>query len=125
MTINNKPLLAACLVAFAWNAQAVEPAGRSADAPRAATETSPPVAWEAAPVQATRLARLRGGAAVSATVQQNGSVQGNTTTNVSAGANSVSGGSFANASGLPTVIQNSGANVVIQNSTVVNILFKP
>jgi hypothetical protein len=35
--------------------------------------------------------------------------------------NVISGGSFANSSGLPVVIQNSGANVLIQNATVINL----
>jgi hypothetical protein len=35
----------------------------------------------------------------------------------------IAGGSFSNASGLPTVIQNTGANVLIQNATIVNVRF--
>lgn len=37
------------------------------------------------------------------------------------GANIVTGDSFAGANGIPTVIQNSGNNVLIQNATVVNV----
>lgn len=37
------------------------------------------------------------------------------------GANVITEGSFANSSGIPTVIQNSGNNVLIQNATVVNV----
>lgn len=37
------------------------------------------------------------------------------------GSNSIGGGSFANSSGLPMVIQNSGNNVIIQNSTILNL----
>jgi len=33
-------------------------------------------------------------------------------------------GSFINASGIPTVIQNSGANVLIQNATIINIQYQ-
>ena len=40
--------------------------------------------------------------------------------NFSAG-NIVSGGSLTGSAGLPTVIQNSGNNVLIQNSTILNI----
>lgn len=48
-------------------------------------------------------------------------VTGNSATNVSTGANIISNGSFANMSGLPVVIQNSGANVLIQNATVIHL----
>lgn len=44
--------------------------------------------------------------------------------NVSGG-NVVSGSAFGNAAGLPTVIQNSGNNVLIQNSTIVNVRMNP
>jgi hypothetical protein len=40
------------------------------------------------------------------------------------GANIVTEGAFTNASGLATVIQNSGNNVVIQNATIVNLEMK-
>jgi hypothetical protein len=36
----------------------------------------------------------------------------------------IDAGSFANMSGIPVVIQNTGANVLIQNSTVVNLQMK-
>lgn len=41
------------------------------------------------------------------------------------GGNTVSNGSFAGASGLATVIQNSGNNVIIQNATIVNYSVHP
>lgn len=41
------------------------------------------------------------------------------------GGNVVSGSAFGNAAGLPTVIQNSGNNVLIQNSTIVNVRMNP
>lgn len=37
------------------------------------------------------------------------------------GNNTITGGAFAGASGLATVIQNSGNNVIIQNGTVLNL----
>ena len=39
------------------------------------------------------------------------------------GRNIVTGGAFGNAAGINTVIQNSGANVLIQNGTAVNVQF--
>jgi hypothetical protein len=53
-----------------------------------------------------------------------GSVNGNSATNVSTGWNVIEGGSFANMSGIPIIIQNSGANVLIQNATVINLQLK-
>jgi hypothetical protein len=40
------------------------------------------------------------------------------------GNNTITGGAFAGASGLATVIQNSGNNVIIQNGTVLNLTVK-
>lgn len=37
------------------------------------------------------------------------------------GMNTITEGAFAAASGLPTVIQNSGNNVLIQNATILNL----
>ena len=51
----------------------------------------------------------------------NGDVANNSAVNVQTGSNSIDTGSFANMSGIPVVIQNSGANVLIQNATVINL----
>ena len=68
------------------------------------------------------LGDLRGGADIVTTeATLGGTVGNNTASNVSTGMNVISGGSFANSSGLPVVIQNSGANVLIQNATVINL----
>jgi hypothetical protein len=53
-----------------------------------------------------------------------GNVSGNSAVNVMTGANTIDAGSFANMSGIPVVIQNSGANVLIQNATIINLQFK-
>jgi len=53
-----------------------------------------------------------------------GTVAANTAVNVASGANSIDAGSFANMAGIPVVIQNSGANVLIQNATIINLQFK-
>jgi len=65
----------------------------------------------------------RGGDALIGQNDLTGRVANNTANRVETGSNSISQGSFANASGLPTVIQNSGANVLIQNATVLNVRF--
>lgn len=54
-----------------------------------------------------------------------GTVSDNAAVNVATGSNVVRDGSFANAAGIPTVIQNTGANVLIQNATIVNVQFRP
>ncbi|MFC3379772.1 hypothetical protein ACFOLJ_28535 [Rugamonas sp. CCM 8940] len=75
-----------------------------------------------AAVAAERLGNMRGGAdAVWNDMKLNGAVSGNTAVNVATGANIISNGSFSSASGLPIAIQNSGANVLIQNATIINV----
>ena len=80
------------------------------------------VAFVAQPVDADTLARTRGGAeVVNNDMNLHGVTANNSARNVTTGDNSISAGSFANMSGLPTVIQNSGANVLIQNATILNL----
>ena len=82
----------------------------------------PKVAGLGAPLKQEELAASRGGAdTASATAQLGATVANNSANNVSSGNNIIDGGSFANMSGLPMVIQNSGANVLIQNATVINL----
>lgn len=81
-----------------------------------------PIAFVAQPVDATTLANTRGGAeVVSNEMTLRGVTANNSARNVTTGDNTISAGSFANMSGLPTVIQNSGANVLIQNATILNL----
>lgn len=68
----------------------------------------------------------RGGAEVApalpaSSIFTNGAVTDNRAVDVITGSNSIRDGAFANASGLPIVIQNTGANVLIQNATIVNV----
>lgn len=76
-----------------------------------------------------RLDAMRGGDGnVSTTTNRadvRGNVGGNSATNVVGGGNLVADGSFGSAAGISTVIQNSGSNVLIQNSTIVNVQFVP
>ena len=74
---------------------------------------------------AAALEETRGGDGGTASdTRLTGTVTGNTATNVATGANIIQSGSFANASGVPIVIQNTGANVLIQNATVINLQLK-
>lgn len=68
------------------------------------------------------LDRQRGGTdTITNEANLNGFVTGNSATYVNTGANTIDGGAFANASGIPIVIQNSGANVLIQNATIIHL----
>lgn len=49
------------------------------------------------------------------------SISQTSTTNVATGTNTISDGAFTNSNGLPMVIQNTGNNVIIQNSTILNL----
>ena len=71
---------------------------------------------------AARLDDTRGGdAGIASDTRLTGTVTGNSAVHVATGANIIQSGSFANASGVPIVIQNTGANVLIQNATVINL----
>lgn len=103
--------------------------GRPMPAPTAPPEdteadTAPPVVGIGVPLPARSLQSMRGGDSTTTnSVDIRGGVDGNTATDVVSGTNVIQGGSFANASGISTVIQNSGSNVLIQNGTVVNVQF--
>ena len=76
------------------------------------------------PVDSGELDQLRGGeSTVDNDVLIGGLVEGNSADNVVSGANAINDGAFANASGINTVIQNTGNNVLIQNGMVVNLQF--
>jgi hypothetical protein len=74
------------------------------------------------PVASAKLAGYRGGTAlVSSDMQLSGTTASNSAVNVATGTNAISAGSFSNMSGLPIVIQNTGANVLIQNAVILNL----
>jgi hypothetical protein len=77
-----------------------------------------------APAALTQLEESRGGTDVHNDMKLDGVVTGNSAVNVATGSNTIDSGAFANMSGIPVVIQNSGANVLIQSATIVNLQFK-
>ncbi|MDM0072905.1 hypothetical protein QTH90_00810 [Variovorax sp. J2P1-59] len=80
------------------------------------------VAFAAIPVDSEKLARYRGGAdQVSNEMTLNGTTANNSANRVTTGDNTISSGSFSNMNGLPVVIQNSGANVLIQNAVILHL----
>ena len=74
------------------------------------------------PVSLVTLEDQRGGAqGMSSEMKLSGTTAGNLANEVVTGTNAISAGAFANMSGLPVVIQNSGANVLIQNAVILNL----
>lgn len=76
------------------------------------------------PVSANALASHRGGDLTLTDTKLSGVTSGNSADQVVTGTNGIGGGSFANLNGIPVVIQNTGANVLIQNAVVLNLQMK-
>jgi hypothetical protein len=124
----------AVLASPAWAGPAEPMAGQDGSAPSPAKQDARPEG--AAPARSGfgidfgpaadlgKLEQSRGGAETKNDVKLDGVVAGNSAVNVSTGGNMIDSGSFSNMSGIPVVIQNSGANVLIQSSTVINVQFK-
>jgi hypothetical protein len=93
--------------------------------PAAVDATVAPDPAFGAAVDPGALSDLRGGDAqlVDNDILVNGRVEDAIADDVLTGSNAVTSGSFANASGISTVIQNTGANVLIQNAMIVNVKF--
>ncbi len=72
-----------------------------------------------------KLGAMRGGTEHENDMDVNGTVGNNSADRVVTGNNTIDAGSFANSSGINTVVQNSGANVLIQNAMIVNVQFTP
>ncbi|HZF29950.1 MAG TPA: hypothetical protein VE907_12575 [Gammaproteobacteria bacterium] len=143
MTKNRIALFAS--VAFALYATLA----RADDAAPAAVPPSaaplPPAAEDAAASPAAPLAQLEGGKPLDAaaldqqrakakleldkltlnTNDQDGVVTGNTALDNTTGHNSIAGDAFGNASGFVSAVQNTGNNVLIQNSTIINVAVEP
>ena len=100
-------------------------------APAWAEETAPaapalPPFVFGTPVSAVQLDGARGGnAAMASSATLTGTVGANSANYVVTGANTIAASSFAGAAGIPIVIQNTGANVLIQNATVINLQLSP
>jgi hypothetical protein len=107
----------------------MEQTAATATAPAATPATAATVSPAAQPdsfgvaMTPDQLSEQRGGDALVGQNNLTGTVSDNTAYKVQTGSNAVTAGSFAGSSGLPTVIQNTGANVLIQNATVLNVRF--
>ena len=78
-----------------------------------------------ASVDNAALADLSGGTLIWQDTNLSGTVSGNSVDNTVSGSNVITGNSLSGATGFPTVIQNSGNSVLIQNATVLNVQFQP
>ena len=118
MTVR-KSLACACLAlgTVAFSPVLAQTASPGADAPEADAGS----ALFANAVGAETLATFRGGAQVRNSMTLDGVTADNSARDVTTGTNTIGTGSFANMSGLPIVIQNSGANVLIQNAVILNV----
>ena len=76
------------------------------------------------PVSGAALASHRGGDLTLTNTTLSGVTAENSASQVVTGTNAIGGGSFANLSGIPVVIQNTGANVLIQNAVTLNLQLK-
>jgi hypothetical protein len=118
-------LLRACAIAMLATVAAAAWAGPDADTRAAARALFRPENGIGAQAPAPAvLARQRGGTDTRNDARIDGAVAANTAVQVVTGNNSIDAGSFANMAGIPVVIQNSGANVLIQNATIINLQFK-
>lgn len=91
-----------------------------------AAEPPPPSFGQATPVD--QLHDMTGGTDTTKNINQqtlNGSMSDTEARDTVSGSNVVSGSAFGSSAGLPTVIQNSGNNVLIQNATIVNVRMNP
>jgi len=124
--------LCACLAPFASQAEQGIPAylAQGSDSPIAAYVAASHADHQEVAnslgesVDSATLATLSGGTLVMQNTNLNGTVSDNEADHVVTGDNVITGGSINGATGFPTVIQNSGNNVLIQNATVLNVEFK-
>lgn len=93
-------------------------------APIESTETVA-VSGFGVPMTSRQLGDYRGGFdVVKNDMKLSGTVADNAAVNVTTGSNYIADGAFTNASGFPTVIQNTGSNVLIQNATIINLQYQ-
>ncbi|WP_367850076.1 hypothetical protein [Rhodoferax sp. WC2427] len=104
----------ACVLVASATAQTVVDAGGSAGTKR--------MEGFSKPVSLVALGHYRGGSQIVRNdMALTGTTSDNTAQQVSTGNNAISSGAFTNMNGIPVVIQNSGANVLIQNAVILHL----
>ena len=74
------------------------------------------------PVDGAQLEAMRGGTDVTVNdMRLNGTTANNTAIEVQTGTNTITDGALGHMTGIPVVIQNTGANVLIQNALILNL----
>ncbi len=74
-----------------------------------------------AKVSSQELERQRGGEMIVNTINERADLSENSAVNNVTGNNFITDNAFGGAAGLPVAVQNSGNNVIIQNSFIVNL----
>lgn len=92
-----------------------------ADGTLATSDSSEMTAVFDVAVPDSELSNYRGGATISNMNDLDASLYGNIALDSATGSNLVTEGALAGMSGLSTVIQNSGNNVLIQNAVILNL----
>ena len=106
----------ACVVMASATAQTGLDAGGSS------TPTIGKMAGFNKPLAMAELGKYRGGSQIVRNdMTLTGTTADNTAQQVTTGNNAISSGAFTNMSGIPVVIQNSGANVLIQNAVILHL----
>ena len=124
----SKPLAGVALVCVTSFAFAADPPGSAATS---ANGNHPPATQAVVvegfgqAVSAGTLQRESGSGLVQSNQTITGTVSGNTASQLSTGSNSITGDSFSGSTGLPSVVQNTGNNVLIQTGVIVNVQLKP
>lgn len=94
----------------------------STEAAPAATDSGGPVLWPGRALSDESLAGYRGGAELQINdTEITGKVADNAAHHLKTGSNFITTGAFGNTSGVPITVQNTGNNVLIQNSTTINL----
>jgi hypothetical protein len=109
---------------------AVVTAAGAIDVAHATSPGEPPPPSFGAATPLTQLQSMSGGTATQTTNNVNeqdtqGTLTDNTAKGTYSGGNFVGDTAFSSSAGLSTVIQNSGNNVLIQNSTILNVRMNP
>jgi hypothetical protein len=107
---------------------AADPPTRAASAGHVTAQpASPPATVDGfgQAVSTSALQHYSGGTLVQNNQTITGTVSGDTASQITTGNNSVSGNTLQGATGLPSVVQNTGNNVLIQTGVIVNVQLKP
>lgn len=84
-------------------------------------KAAPSMLDKAKPISLDVLESQRGGTLVLNDMKLDGVVADNLAAHLQTGQNLIASGSLSGNTGFPTVIQNSGNNVLIQNATILNV----